>query len=512
MYRADGLIGADGSLDEAKRNTLEGWLKKLAVRMDSHDPDDNLLNPNLPSGYTYLLQLIGHDLSDSVPTVGVASNESTQSAAPARLVIKNARRWALSLETIYGLGPDEASFAYQEARSPDATAPRDQLFIRQLAPLPHPTRYCACHDIRRIATDPLLADPRNDAHAILAQLAALFHLLHNQIVALIGEPSAHSRNEGLYRRYLCARTIVTLIYRNIIRVDVMGRILHPDIQARYSTLRDTEGLLDQEDGAPLEFSHGAFRFGHAMVRSRYMINSDEALGTEIAISRTSQRQLNEGPQQPEWLVDWARFFSPDTAGNEPAIRANFARKIGPQYSDVFSMHPIAPPKDPVEGKGLAYRDLRSAAYAGLWSVPALCAELRASGFADIVPEYDAWKARIAGWLGPTFTPEEARAIANDPPLPFFVLFEAGHSGTPGTRLGPVGSILVAEAIYGALLRHPTGFEGPATLAARIKNCCGAILGDQEALSDRSGQRANLEIGNMPQLLQFMASNGAFVTG
>ena len=442
MYSANGLIGPDGTIDEERRKILEGWFKKLAIRIDSLNTDDTeTLNLELPSGYTYLLQLIGHDIIDSVPSVAVPENSARDPAPSARLVVRNARHRPLALDTIYGSGPDEASFAYHRSGSPDPTSPRDRLFLTTCPPLSHSTKYCAFHDIRRIKSDPLIADPRNDAHAILAQLTALFHLLHNQIVALIGEPEQrpHSRNEALYRRYLCARTVATLIYRNIIRHDVMRWILHPLVHDRYKELRDPSQLLDREDGASLEFSHGAFRFGHALVRSQYMINSNAAEGIDVAISRTSQRELGQGPLSALWLVDWGRFFLPAASGTL-APRAdgivNFAHKIGPQYSSRLGFHHVAPPKDEdVGGQGLAYRDLRSAAYAGMWSVPALCDELRRQGFGEIVPDYPGWKPQIANWLGDEFPRAGVEAISNDPPLPFFVLYEAAHSAVPGQQPG-----------------------------------------------------------------------------
>ena len=84
----------------------------------------------------------------------------------------------------------------------------------------------------------------------------------------------------MYRRFVCARIVVTLIYRSIILKDVMARILHPAVFKHYVT--DKKALLADalpDDGdlnsMPLEFSHGAFRFGHAMVRDSYRVNSRE---------------------------------------------------------------------------------------------------------------------------------------------------------------------------------------------------------------------------------------------
>jgi hypothetical protein len=514
MHTANGLISRDGIINEPTRNRIEHGLKKLAQNMDSGPGVDNEINPWLPSGYTYFLQFIGHDIIDSVPSFVV------RSSSPARLVPRNARQKLLALDTIYGAGPDESSFAYHPSHSSDPTSPRDRLLLRELPRSVASTACCAFHDIGRISTDALLADPRNDAHAILAQLTALFHLLHNQIVTLLGEGEFHSRNEGIYRRFLCARAIVTLIYRNIIEKDVLRRILDPRVYEHYRHFRsDPSVVMDKEDGVPLEFSHGAIRFAHAMVRSNYMINSDTTQNTKIAILRTSQRQQNEHPLGSEWLVDWARFFDLEEDSfpeRRPLVRAkiNYSRKLGPRYTHEFAMQSVFPSKDPVEGQGLAYRDLRSALYAGMWSVPALCAELRRNG-RKMVPRFETYKTAIAAWLARSgIVGDLAESIVNDPPMPFFVLFEAADSATDGfeggERLGPVGSILVAEAICGALLRHPTGFEGSQPISARIERCCEALLGDPSALAVPEGR--HLEIASMAQLLRFMAKDGVFHSG
>ena len=60
----------------------------------------------------------------------------------------------------------------------------------------------------------------------------------------------------------------------------MRRVIHPAIYASYSG--PSPHFIDRPHPAgtlaigdweiPLEFSHGAFRFGHAMVRPEYQIN------------------------------------------------------------------------------------------------------------------------------------------------------------------------------------------------------------------------------------------------
>ena len=51
------------------------------------------------------------------------------------------------------------------------------------------------------------------------------------------------------------------------------------------------------------------------------------------------------------------------------------------------------------------------------------------------------------------------SLADNPPLPFFILFEAAMDPeSRGMRLGVLGSILVAEVVFGALQLDPLPSE------------------------------------------------------
>jgi hypothetical protein len=69
--------------------------------------------------------------------------------------------------------------------------------------------------------------------------------------------------------------------------------------------------------------------------------------------------------------------------------------------------------------------------------------------------HDEWRAPLARWLTATkdtvsgLTQSEIDTLVADPPLPLFVLIEAAtHPDARGLRLGPLGSIIVADTILG----------------------------------------------------------------
>lgn len=539
MFRAGGLISIDGEIEN--RGCLHRLMARLTERARADDPPG--FNPDIPSGYTYLLQFIAHDLVDSVLSYSVDDGDVVPGA-------RNARSQPLMLDTLYGSGPEECPHAYEftDKQVERGLIPRTRLRVGARgvgAPPSETDPYCPFRDITRLGhpdrtfsgtgkpmlTEAMVADPRNDSHALVSQLTVLFQILHNHVLELLENATrtvpASDRlppRELALRQFQCARTVVTLIYRNIIEKDVLRRILHRRIHDRYAV--EKQRPLDPGEGIPLEFTFGAFRFGHAMVREAYDVNSAFAgQGTRGALERSGQQAHVAGmlPIGGRWLIDWARFFD-----NDKNIAPNESRLISPHYPDVLTNNTLLfPPKvGGIDTEGLTHRDLLSAAFAGQMSVPALIRSMQEKGFAG-VESFDAWQPRIEDWLTEGFFDPDDQALpllVNDPPLPFFVLFEAAYIGKPetgvlgGRRLGPVGSVIVAETILGAMQKFPAPASGP-TLKEAIRRCGEALLGalDPNAPTAPSPFKAAVcgaladidEIEEMPQLLRYMGRVGIF---
>jgi hypothetical protein len=568
VFSADGLMQQAGG-DEELTRLITKLASRTAARRDAFWSDrladrdrtaagadsaqiETWENPHVPAGYTYLLQLVAHDL--------VASSVSL-SIDVERAEVENARDDALLLETIYGNGPELTPEPYEFTREHlkgRGLVPRTCLRLGPLRPKIAGTVHCPHRDLGRGTgtagihngnrpvnmvedgardsdraklwlTETMVADTRNDSHALLSQLTVLFHLLHNVLTAKLekqvgSKPKEWSEQEFAWRRFVCARTVATLIYRRIIRNDLMCKLLHPAVYKAYNDegyrLERSEGL---EEGIPLEFSHGAFRFGHAMVRDAYRVNDPEkSLLMDFGLQQ-SPRLPYKLPVKDDWMVDWRLFFEVD-----PAIAPNFSRRIGPHYAHpmladlVFTLE---------NGRGLPFLDHLSAAYAGLWSVPRLMARIKEqltkrpdSSVANIFITYDLWRAPLSGWLGESdglipLSDDDKKRLANDPPLTLFVLFEAAHAirdGVPvrdggGARLGALGSIIVAETIYGALDRNKVMFDDQSSLSAALRDCCAKLLDTPNALDDvaiGSGAERR-DINEMKDVILFLAANGVF---
>ncbi|WP_159008079.1 peroxidase family protein [Bradyrhizobium sp. S69] len=538
-FKAYGIDPLDAPGHSEKVRTL---MNRLSRRMDAAIPwpvhrdatIERWENPGIPSGYTYLLQFVAHDLVHSAIPLSVTGTLGADTA--------NARRSALKLETLFGSGPVGSPFVYAQDTPNDEQRTKLRLGrmrwkdkevesgcpFRDIARTPAENVTGIDRGIpgRRVAlTEALVADPRNDDHALMSQLTALFALLHNGLVDMVrrGEPTTgiNANLGAAYKRFLCARDALTTIYHNIIRNDLMKRIIDPAIYAAYSAA--APALMDRptdfDIGAatagrrardqwqiPLEFSHGAFRFGHAMVRPEYVINDLSTHDLINTLEKTSASDPVNMPLDSSWIVRWSRFF--EIGGSRP----NFSRRIGPQLSDGLGHDKIFPAVDQTNRVGLLYRDLLGSTLAGLWSVDAMIAEIsrRRPQFirlSRLLADRAYRVSQIREWLAaePSYgrlTSDDIETLANDPPLPFFVLFEAMQQPeTQGLRLGLLGSIIVSEVIFGALEHNELS-------VARNAHSLGEALAAISAQYYPTNVFEGIpEIAGMDQLVEFTAEIG-----
>src|SRR5512144_1727915 len=493
-------FGVDPLSSPAIMPELRKLMQRLSRRMDAaihwpshgHGSAEHWENPFIPSGYTYLLQFVAHDLVHSAIPLSVAGGLGGGTT--------NARRTPLRLETLYGSGPVGSPHIYALDAPNDDRRTKLRLW-RMRWKENEPATGCPFRDIARTPaenvtgidrsiagvrvalTEALVADPRNDDHAVMSQLTALFALLHNGLIDIIrrheGNAGPNGQFGAAYKRFLCARGALTAIYHNIIRNDLMRREIHPAVYASYSgpaphfidrpTSAESLAIGDWE--IPVEFSHGAFRFGHAMVRPEYQINDLSLHDLNITLEKSSVNDPANMPLDETWMVQWSRFY--EINGSMP----NFSRRIGPHLSDGLGNDQIFPAFDETERVGLLYRDLLGAGLAGMWSVDALIAEI-----GNRRPQFIAMSRLLADrayrtdqlreWLAaaPAYgalTTEDIETLSNDPPLPFFILFEAMRQPqAEGLHLGPLGSIIVSEVIFGALAGDPRCTDG-SSLAGQL---------------------------------------------
>lgn len=468
------MFGAGKDVQELRK-----LMRRLSARI-SREPDsgeeklEDEVNPNLPSGYTYLLQFIAHDM--------VNTSVSLAATAGRRFGFHNARQLPLTLETIYGGGPDVTPRAYEYSElcaQSRGFMPRTRFRCGRARNRSGSTDCMPFADIGRavpvdvkddgiagrcLRTEALVADARNDDQALISQMTLLFLRMHNFIIDQLDAVLPPTTAPEAYRNFICARFILALLYRRIIVNDVLFHLLDSSVYRYYFMPMDRNKLvsdLKMLDRIPVEFSHGAFRFGHAMVRNSYDVNGNGLVDSARAMNINSRRSPGFTPLSDEWIVKWENFFQIN--GMPPP--KNLSRRLRPNFSSLARSEFFFGALCPDDGPGLPNRDLISAVFGRVWSVPKLIEEIRTRKpeIAQFLPAYDSVIPGLTAWLEKTsraegiseqFEPGDVAAIAQDPPLPFYVLYEAADASHKGERLGVLGSIIVAETMVGAMLKYP----------------------------------------------------------
>ena len=484
-----------GVLAEALVHAADGPVWPATLR-DGVAPDDN---PFIPAGYTYLFQFVAHDL--------VMTTVPFWAAADAGVSSSNGRGRGLQLDALYGGGPAACPVAFAPRGLEDID--RALLRVGRVDPGNQPAAagVCPFRDLARVHTPSfrdvgpqgvaavnfdgayqvLAADARNDASTTLAQLTALLANTHNILARAL--PAA-----GPEASYAHARTAMLQLYHRVIRNDLLPRLLHPAVRSRYERSPPT---LWTSEGMPLEFSHGAARVGHAMVRTQYDMNDTVGRAQPIVGIVTANRGAGDArlPLTPDWTVQWSRFFE---LGGTPNYSRRIAARRSALDSSVFENHDAA-------ADGTTLRDMLSAALARCWRLDALIAQIRQRR-PDLLPADwpfalpAARQAAIAAWLRGRLgnTPAAVEAIerlSDDTPLPLFVLLEAElDPAIAGRCLGVLGSIVVAEVIYRRLA------EGERRILADLPAAEAALgsLWDEVAA-----------LASMPALVRFVAGRVDF---
>jgi hypothetical protein len=418
------------------------WKDSLAGAVESWE------NPDIPSGYTYFAQFVAHDcVQSTMPTLALGLGG---------LPNRNHRSRILELDTIYGPGFDGCQHARHKSELTKDGASKFQFSRMQDTRIANAS--CPARDLPRSRGDrrPMVADDRNDNNAIVSQMAVLFMMLHNTIVDGFSEwswriPKQLSREASLY---ILARSVCIGVYRRLVAEDLMRRLLHPAIYARYAT--GSVRFLDQVDAErlPIEFP-STLRFGHSMVRPNYRFNDvyqrrEELIDVLLTTSRGRPWRL---PLDESWAISWSKFFP--VGGSHP----NLSRRIGPSFSADLLSDVVFGELDGTNCPGIAYRDLLQCTMSPHWSVPALVNLLRrlAPEFAGPSRLFDDAvyrEAAIVKWLEASSASTGLEAadileLSRDFPLAAYVLFEAAHENA-GRHLGILGSILIAEVVFKAL--------------------------------------------------------------
>jgi hypothetical protein len=397
------------------------------------DPEEN---PGIPTAYTYLGQFVDHDLTFDP----ISHLRETLTGAQLRALV-DFRTPRFDLDNLYGRGPDDQPYMYKKDQVRLLLGERmsGDPFDPGAVQLP-----------RGPSGRALVGDPRNDENRIVAQLHAIFLRFHNRVVHKMG-----GRKHVSFRE---AREQVRWHYQWILVNDFLPTIL--DKQTYDDVFPDPYGPVpgiprlreNDLELMPVEFSVGAYRFGHSMIRPRYRLNP--AIERPIFSNYPYDKTADLGGFRPipaGWAIDWQFFID---LGRDAGRKPQLSYKI-----DTSLVHPLGdlPPQIARNPSCLALRNLERGM---VFQLPSGQQVARALGVSPIPDEELMIGPATADGVRKPIT-EVARGFAGNAPLWAYILSEAQvmswkNASSPVSdetpiRLGPVGGRLVAE-VFASLLR------------------------------------------------------------
>ncbi|MFO1057294.1 MAG: hypothetical protein U1E53_10040 [Dongiaceae bacterium] len=275
---------------------------------------------------------------------------------------------------------------------------------------------------------------RADARTV-AEIGALLQRFHSVVRDAVVAGCATGRGRRFARQadLAAATALANRAYRRIVIEDLLSRLLDPALHRGHRGAARGSG----RQPCAAEAASVAGWLGTALAQ-----RPEAPAGVVGRIGRIDWSRLFElGPEAPEP----SRLLLPVIAGSgEGRLPSQWSTEDSPLYREMVragaGMRPVG---TLIEALGLDGPDQ-----------PRLLAQ----------PAYR--RAVLAEWLAlpgglgiPAYrlTDEDVAALSEDPPLPFFLLFEAMVLGQ-GRRLGPLGSVLLSEALAAPLART---LDGPA---------------------------------------------------
>jgi hypothetical protein len=282
----------------------------------------------------------------------------------------------------------------------------------------------------------LLGDPRNDDNLLVAQVHLAVMLFHNAVAGALAAGGASGAD-----LFTAARATVVRHFQWIVVKELLEGLLEPGAVAA-SLARAPASLPGADGSMPAEFAMAGFRFGHSMVRDRYVLNVAQQ---EIPLEKLFEFTGAGGTGGPTVVPsDWVPLRS--NFVDDPAVAhvaVNRARPIDGWISEGLYALPGAPGVVPVPEA-----TLRRGYACGLPTGERVAAKIGAVLLTQ---------AELTAGYGPLGDGTGYPAVLlGQTPLWYYVLKEAQVRGA-GNRLGPVGSRIVADTVVGLLRADPGSY-------------------------------------------------------
>ena len=418
-------LGAKGGPMDAKDDLSDPVSLITDPAKSARNPD----NPAMAAGFTFLGQFIDHDMTFD-PTSSLRRQQDPEA-------IGNFRVPALDLDSVYGSGPQASPHLYDQS----VDGGRTTLLIE---PIPGSGAVSVGgadrFDLpRNSQSTALLGDPRNDENLVVSQLHLAFLRFHNRVVDDVkAEFGAGYTHAEVFRE---AQRRVRWHYQWMVVHEFLAKTVGSALVEKVLETGPKHYRWRNEPYIPVEFSVGAYRFGHSQVRPSYRANfgtsvSDAtkqffALFSDHTLAASDDpADLRGGKRSPRRFVDWQTFFD----FGDDRVRRN--KRIDTKLSTILFDLAGVPADEP---QSLAERNLRRNL---TMRVPSGQRVARAMELPELSPD--------------DFEDLKSYNLHKRTPLWFYVLREADVR-EDGQRLGPVGGRIVAEVIIGLIRGDPDSY-------------------------------------------------------
>ncbi|MCB0606151.1 MAG: peroxidase [Lewinellaceae bacterium] len=408
-------------------------------------PMDGGINPDatadVPLGMIFLGQFIDHDITFD-PTSGLDAVNDPDA-------VLNFRTPALDLDCVYGAGPGDSAYLYDESGKKLLTAQEGSAFIHQPVVF---RQNDLCRNADGIA---VIGDPRNDENRVISQLQLAFIRFHNKVMDKIqtADPNvANLRLPGDADDFAFAQRLVRWHFQWIVNNEFLpllcGQTLVDQILDDSGAVDSGRKIYDPADLSerafiPIEFAVAAYRFGHSMIAQ-----SVKTKHTPLELESLFGQKMGSGfspLSHSAGVIKWNYLF--DINGSDFQRADRLDTKLATTLLNLPFIK-IAP-------ASLAERNLRRGASFSL-----------ASG-EEVV---DAINAQLSNHIS-KLTANEINtlsggnfgtgAFVNNTPLWYYILAEAESLGNgvtgAGQGLGPAGGRIVAETLIGIQQKDATSY-------------------------------------------------------
>lgn len=313
-----------------------------------------------------------------------------------------------------------------------------------------------------------IGDARNDENLFVAQFHLAIIRLHNRIVDSCDDSNViEGGTDALFEwaktrtRWIYQWLVANVYLKGVCDPKILQTVISDQAKVYSDFLEKSGGAIGGRLPLPLEYSVGAFRFGHSMARQAYEWNEffthtsngsgifDGLLDLLFKFTGGAKNRLitNDDPRLPSnWVADWNRL-----AVGGADIPGTRTKAIDTNLSEILGQLPKKsgdPEKAP--NQNLAILNLFKGHLLNLPSAQNLVHHFNQKfGYSLTLLSQGQLES------GPIGHALKGTRLVEETPLWYYILREAELSG--GNHLGDLGSLIVASTLLGLIISDDSSY-------------------------------------------------------